>query len=90
MKSVKPGDDTSDVEVTNISKHGFWVLVRGEELYVPLADFPRFREAKLGQLLDVTLLPGDHMNWPQLDIDLAVESVRHPERFPPGKRGSAR
>jgi hypothetical protein len=23
-----------------------------------------------------------HLYWPQLDIDLAVESIIHPERYP--------
>jgi hypothetical protein len=23
-----------------------------------------------------------HLYWPDLDIDLAVESIRHPEQFP--------
>ena len=82
MKSAKPGNDTSDVEVTNVSKHGFWLLARGEELYLPFADFPWFKEARLGQLLDVVLLHEEHLFWPQLDVDLTVESVRHPERFP--------
>jgi hypothetical protein len=24
----------------------------------------------------------DHLYWPDLDVDLSVESIRHPERFP--------
>jgi hypothetical protein len=24
----------------------------------------------------------NHLYWPKLDIDLSVESMRHPERFP--------
>jgi hypothetical protein len=24
----------------------------------------------------------DHLYWPDLDVDLAVESIRNPERFP--------
>jgi hypothetical protein len=40
--------DISAVEVSNVSPHGFWLLLDGEEL----------------------------------DIDLTVESIRHPERFP--------
>jgi hypothetical protein len=28
-------------------------------------------------------LPSDHhLYWPDLDVDLAVESLTHPERFP--------
>jgi hypothetical protein len=30
-----------------------------------------------------------HLYWPDLDIDLAVESIRHPEKFPLVSRVSA-
>jgi hypothetical protein len=29
-----------EVEVTNISPHGFWLLLDGRELFLPFADFP--------------------------------------------------
>ncbi len=35
----------SEVEVTNISRHGFWLLVRGKELFLPYKDFPWFQNA---------------------------------------------
>ncbi len=35
MKSVPLGEDTLGVEVLNVSRHGFWVLVQTEELFVP-------------------------------------------------------
>jgi hypothetical protein len=30
----------------------------------------------------VALPSPDHLYWPGLDVDLAVESIGHPERFP--------
>jgi hypothetical protein len=73
---------TSDVEVTNVSKHGFWLLIRSQELFVPFRLFPWFKEAALGQILNVELAGRDHLYWPELDVDLSVESIEHPERFP--------
>ncbi|MBI3079570.1 MAG: DUF2442 domain-containing protein [Deltaproteobacteria bacterium] len=73
---------TSDVEVTNVSKHGFWLLVRGRELFLPFEHFPWFEDVPIGQLLNVELLHRDHLYWPDLDVDLSVESIEHPERFP--------
>jgi hypothetical protein len=29
----------------------------------------------------------DHLYWPDLDIDLSLESIRHPENFPLISRG---
>ena len=77
-----PGTRTSQVEVTNISKHGFWLLLADEELFLPFADFPWFRGATIEQLCACEWPAEDHLFWPSLDIDLAVESIRKPWAFP--------
>lgn len=82
MKSARLGKHTSAVEVSNVSKHGFWLLIDGTERFVPFEDFPWFQNAAIGQLLNVELASPRHLYWPDLDIDLAVESIDHPERFP--------
>jgi len=82
MKSAAHGSSTSAVEVTNISAHGFWLLLGAEELYLPFEHFPWFRDATVRQITQVELPSAHHLYWPALDIDLAVESIRHPEKFP--------
>ena len=82
MKSAKLGRRTSPVEVTNVSKHGFWLLIGDRERFVPFEQFPWFREAPIGHLLNVELSSVHHLYWPDLDVDIAVESIDHPERFP--------
>ena len=82
MRSVPPGKRTSAVEVTNVSPHGFWLLIRGREVFVPFNEFPWFREASIRQLTKVELPSPHHLYWPELDVDLAVESLDHPERYP--------
>ncbi len=82
MKSVRRGQDTSAAEVTNVSAHGFWILLAEEELFVPFAEFPRFRDASIRAITHIEWPSVDHLYWPDLDIDLAVDSIRHPESFP--------
>jgi len=82
MKSAMLGISISPVEVTNISKYGFWLLLGDEEFFLPFSEFPWFRDAPVGKILQVELPSSNHLYWPELDIDLAVESVRHPEQFP--------
>jgi hypothetical protein len=82
MKSTKLGKPISAVEVTNVSRHGFWILVADRELFVAFEHFPWFRDTPIGQLLNVELPSAHHLYWPDLDVDLAVESIEHPERFP--------
>ena len=82
MKSAALGLSTFPVEITNISRHGFWLLLKDEELFLPFSDFPWFQDAAVRKILNVELLSPNHLYWPELDVDLAVESIRHPERFP--------
>ena len=82
MTSVARGISTSPVEVTNISQHGFWVLLEDEELFLPFSEFPWFRDVAVAKILHVELPSSNHLYWPELDVDLAVESIQHPERFP--------
>jgi hypothetical protein len=79
---VTLGADTFEVEVTNVSTHGFWLLLGAEELFVPFAEFPWFKDASIAKLLHVERRQAHHLYWPDLDIDLAVDSIRHPERLP--------
>ena len=82
MKSAKLGKHTSAVEVSNVSKHGFWLFIGDSERFVSFKHFPWFQDAAIGQLLNVALPSPHHLYWPDLDIDLAVESIDDPERFP--------
>jgi hypothetical protein len=77
-----PGVATLAVEVTNISAYGFWLLLGDEELAVPYDGFPWFKKATVEQLLAVERPTENHLYWPQLDVDLSVESLRRPEAFP--------
>ena len=83
MKSAALGRNTfPPVEVTNVSPHGFWLFVGERELFVAFKEFPWFRDASVREIANVQLPSAHHLYWPDLDIDLAVESIEHPERFP--------
>jgi len=82
MKSATPGPSTSPAEVTNVSPHGFWLFIGERELFVPFNQFPWFREASVREITNVQLPSPHHLHWPDLDIDLAVDSIEHPEKYP--------
>ncbi len=82
MTSAAPGRNISPAEVTNVSTHGFWLFVRERELFVAFQHFPWFREASIRAITNVQLPSAHHLYWPDLDIDLAVESIEHPEKYP--------
>lgn len=70
------------VEVSGISRHGIWLFLGDSEAFLSLANFPWFREASVGGVLHVERPEPNHLYWPELDIDLEVDSILHPERYP--------
>lgn len=80
--STQLGNSTSGPEVTHVSPHGVWLLVGGRELFMPFEQFPWFRSAPVGAIHHVEQPHPRHLYWPELDIDLSVESIEHPEQFP--------
>ena len=73
---------TSTVELSNVSAHGLWLLVDERELYLPFDDFPWFRDATIAQLSRIECPASGHLRWPDLDVDLSLASIEHPERYP--------
>ncbi len=82
MNSRPPGTNTGKIEVTNISSNGIWLWADGKELFMAYKDFPWFKDVPIKKILNVEEPFEGHFYWPDLDIDLTVEIIEHPERFP--------
>ncbi len=82
MKSALRGKTISAVEVSKLGRDGFCLLVDERELFVPFKLFPWFADATIRQIAAVERPSPHHLRWPELDIDLALASITHPERFP--------
>ncbi|HRP07580.1 MAG TPA: DUF2442 domain-containing protein [Gemmatimonadales bacterium] len=82
MSSSKHGRRTLTAEITNVSQHGFWIQLDDRELFAAFDAFPWFRNATIAELTKVERPSSEHLHWPALDIDLTVDSLTHPDRYP--------
>ena len=82
MKSEIAGKNILEVEVTNISVHGFWLLLGENEFFLPFNDFPWFKDARISEISDVSLLNDQHLFWEKLDIDLTLNMIQNPQNYP--------
>jgi len=82
MNSQSHGKHTSEIEVTNVSSDGVWLLIVDKEFFIPYDEFPWFKEVPIGKILKGEEQTPGHFYWPELDIDLGIESIEHPEQFP--------
>lgn len=76
------GKSSSAPRVTNIESDGFHVRAEGREMFIDFVNFPWFREAGEAQIRGIESPHSGHLRWPGLDVDLTLDSIRHPERYP--------
>ena len=81
MKSSKHGNTTL-VSVENITPFGIWLFVKKREYFLSYKDYPYFREQTLKSIQSVQLLHGFHLYWPELDVDLEIDNLESPEKYP--------
>ncbi|MDZ7783565.1 MAG: DUF2442 domain-containing protein [Halioglobus sp.] len=82
MNSSVHGIPSSGAEVTNISSHGLWLLSNDTEYFLSYDDFPWFKDAPVGKILNIEEPSPGHFYWPDLDVDLGADTIEHPERYP--------
>jgi len=81
MKSSKHGKNIL-VSVENITPFGIWLFVKEKEYFLSYHDYPYFRDQTLKSIQSVQLLHGYHLYWPELDVDLEIDNLENPEKYP--------
>ena len=70
------------IRVTDVSRHGFRISIGEREVCAWFRDFPWFEGLSIKEIATVELVSPSHLHWPELDVDLAVDSLEYPERYP--------
>ncbi len=81
MKSSNHGKNIL-VSVENITPFGIWLFVKGREYFLSYKDYPYFRDQTLKSIQGVQLIHGYHLYWPELDVDLEIDNLENPEKYP--------
>ena len=70
------------VSVLMINAQGIMISVGGQDFFLSYNRIPWMREASIKDVLDVQMCGNEAIEWPSLDVDLEIDSLRHPERYP--------
>lgn len=76
--------------VENITPLGIWLFANEKEYFLSYTDFPYFAEQKIKSIQDVRLLHGHHLYWPELDVDLEIDNLENPQKYPLKSKTAAR
>jgi len=80
-KNTSPNNALEQAQITNIERDGFWLLMEEGEFFVPFERYPRFQKATVEQIFQFEQ-DGDAFYWPELDIDIELDALKYPERYP--------
>jgi len=81
MKSLNIGKSIS-ASVENITPFGIWLFVKEREYFLNYVDYPYFKNQTLKSIQHVQLLHGYHLYWPELDVDLEIDNLENPAKYP--------
>jgi len=81
-QNLKEGGRNTFLKVVSITPTHIVLHINAEEFLVPFTRVPWFHNAKVEDVFDVRMNGDDEIRWDKLDIDLAVDSLKHPEKYP--------
>lgn len=72
----------TSVSVLMINAQGIMLSVQGNDYFISYNRMPWLKDARISDVLNVRMSGRSVIEWASLDIDLEIESLKHPERYP--------
>lgn len=69
-------------KVLMINSQGIMLSVLGQDYFVSYNRLPWLRDASVRSVLNIQMTSPRAIEWPDLDVDLEIDCLKHPERYP--------
>lgn len=70
------------VSVLMINAQGIMLSVQGSDFFISYNRMPWLKDARISDVLNVRMSGRSSIEWEALEVDLEIESLKHPERYP--------
>ena len=74
--------DNTSASVLMINAQGIMLSVCGHDYFLSYNRRPWMQDAPIRSVLNVKMSGPEAIEWPDLDVDLEIDSHRHPEKYP--------
>ncbi len=74
--------NATSASVLMINNQGIMISVAGNDYFLSYNRVPWLKDATVRNILNIKMLGNNAVEWPDLDVDLEVDSLKHPERYP--------
>ena len=65
-----------------INNQGIMISVEDNDYFLSYNRVPWLKDATVRNILNIKMSGKNAVEWPDLDIDLEIDSLKHPERYP--------
>ncbi len=80
--TLSTNTQSTSVSVLMINSQGVMIHVSGNDYFLSYNRVPWLKDARISDVLNISMLGRNAIEWPNLDVDLEIESLKHPERYP--------
>ena len=78
----KNNSANTSASVLMINAQSIMLFVLGNDYFLSYNRIPWMQDAPIRSVLNVQMSGPEAIEWPDLDVDLEIDSLRHPERYP--------
>ena len=83
MQTVsKNNSSNTSASVLMINAQGIMLSICGHDYFLSYNRIPWMQDAPIRSVLNVQMSGPEAIEWPDLDVDLELDSLRHPARYP--------
>ncbi len=75
-------ENAISASVLMINNQGIMISVEGNDYFLSYNRVPWLKDATVRNILNIKMSGKNAVEWPDLDIDLEIDSLKHPERYP--------
>ena len=80
--SLNTNSQNTLASVLMINSQGIMISVLGHDYFLSYNRVPWLKDARISDVLNIEVSGRSAIAWPALDVDLEIESLKHPERYP--------
>ena len=80
--SLNTNSQNTLASVLMINSQGIMISVLGHDYFLSYNRVPWLKDARISDVLNIEVSGRSARAWPALDVDLEIESLEHPERYP--------
>jgi len=81
-QSSKVNGKSISAKVDSIVDNGINIIVLGDRYFLPYKSNPWFEKARVSDIFNIEMVGRKGVRWDALDVDLSIESLKYPEKYP--------